>query len=543
MSERVKLSELIDDNKVRQGNNRSDGSYNNLKESIKSLGVIDPITYRIENNKKYIVNGHQRVSIAKLLKLKDIPAYEVNFNGNSTAAQLSTNMARVNMRPIDCAMGLKEILEKNPNHTKEDLMALFGKSSKWINQAMTFTNLCDPLIRIFKKYPDRIFSDELMISIASASIERQKNAISRYMTVYRTNMKKLMREFGIRDWNLTHFIENIAKRCDSNENQLQFIKDTVGIKALRKLEKEKGVKHTYSNSLFNDYAEDQFCDDKLFLVELFSSTFGGNILQDLPIYDDSMCWVSRDKIFGSKQAFYKHIKERTTHKWSNIEITSWNGNVFNPYIDFQVLEKVVKKDDGTTEVVKANIDPFKNYYNKVNKYIYPYVVKHCENIDHESYLPNVNLNKTFHWLHHNHKMPALTFVDNRPSKGEYKLFTNDEMVTAHASIWFEFYFPDVTYHQLDMLFKANNISSISKLCLDLYNKDEQFRKGYVSLFNTKLLQKQFKVSGKKDEMVHKVLESFKPVKCLPFDNCLGVIYGTNSQGLMKEYAPKPNYGD
>tara|TARA_X000001382_G_scaffold41997_1_gene28299 strand:+ start:6705 stop:8336 length:1632 start_codon:yes stop_codon:yes gene_type:complete len=540
MSEKVKLSELTGDNRVRLNNSVKDSSYNHLKENIKSLGVMTPITYRIEDNKKIIVDGHQRVSIAKLLKLKEIPAYEVNVNGDNTAAQLSVNMTRVNMRPIDCAVGLKDILEKNPNTTKADLMTLFGKSAKWIDLSISYTNLAKPIMDVITKFPNKTPDQDELLKIASASQERQVYAFKRYLKEEKQTRAELKEQIASTNWAFGWFIRKISGLCDTSSSQFNFIKETVGLKALRKLEKEKEIEHSYSNSLFEDYAQEQFCEDKNFLIELFSETFAGKILSDLPVLETCKQWLTREKVFGSKQAFYKEIKTRTHEKYSDIEITAWDGNVFSPCIDYVVTNKKTVKEDGTIEETKVDVDPFKNYYNKINKFIYPYVLDHCQGLDHEAYMDGVDLNRTLHWLNHIGKMPFIYNISNKGSgQKEFKLFSNDELITYHAKHWFNEYYRSVTYHQLGLLFKSNGLSSIEELCTELYNTNDEFRKDYVSLFNTKILANEFKVIGKKGEMVNSVLTAFKkPVKKIPFQKHIGVISGNMSQGYMKEYEPK-----
>ena len=51
--------------------------YNNLKESIKKNGIIEPIKYVEHNGAKYVVDGHHRLNAAKQLKLDKIPAQKV----------------------------------------------------------------------------------------------------------------------------------------------------------------------------------------------------------------------------------------------------------------------------------------------------------------------------------------------------------------------------------------------------------------------------------------------------------------------------------
>ena len=55
--------------------------YKNLRDSIKRFGLVDPII--INSNKErvnIIIGGHQRVKIAKDLKITEIPCIELNLD-------------------------------------------------------------------------------------------------------------------------------------------------------------------------------------------------------------------------------------------------------------------------------------------------------------------------------------------------------------------------------------------------------------------------------------------------------------------------------
>ena len=52
--------------------------YKQLKDSMTAFGLVDPIIINKHNDRKnVIIGGHQRVKIAKELKIKDVPCVEV----------------------------------------------------------------------------------------------------------------------------------------------------------------------------------------------------------------------------------------------------------------------------------------------------------------------------------------------------------------------------------------------------------------------------------------------------------------------------------
>ena len=54
--------------------------YKNLKASIENFGLVDPILInKNETRKNIIIGGHQRVKVAKRLKIKQVPCIELDL--------------------------------------------------------------------------------------------------------------------------------------------------------------------------------------------------------------------------------------------------------------------------------------------------------------------------------------------------------------------------------------------------------------------------------------------------------------------------------
>ena len=54
--------------------------YKNLKDSIDRFGLVDPIIVNSNQDRKnIIVGGHQRVKVAKDMKIKEVPVLEVDL--------------------------------------------------------------------------------------------------------------------------------------------------------------------------------------------------------------------------------------------------------------------------------------------------------------------------------------------------------------------------------------------------------------------------------------------------------------------------------
>ena len=62
--------------------NTEDGSFVRLLNSIKKVGIIEPVAVREKNGKYEIISGQRRVYAAEILGMKSVPAivYEVDDN-------------------------------------------------------------------------------------------------------------------------------------------------------------------------------------------------------------------------------------------------------------------------------------------------------------------------------------------------------------------------------------------------------------------------------------------------------------------------------
>lgn len=60
--------------------NTEDGSFVRLLNSIRKVGIIEPVAVREKNGKYEIISGQRRVRAAEILGMKSVPAivYEVN---------------------------------------------------------------------------------------------------------------------------------------------------------------------------------------------------------------------------------------------------------------------------------------------------------------------------------------------------------------------------------------------------------------------------------------------------------------------------------
>jgi ParB family transcriptional regulator, chromosome partitioning protein len=101
---------------------------NELSDSIKQLGVIQPITIReVEDGKYQIISGERRYRATKLAGLSSIPAYIRKANDEEMLAMaLVENVQREDLDAIEIAVSYQRMLDEC-NLTQEQLSERVGK--------------------------------------------------------------------------------------------------------------------------------------------------------------------------------------------------------------------------------------------------------------------------------------------------------------------------------------------------------------------------------------------------------------------------------
>jgi ParB family chromosome partitioning protein len=117
-----------------------------LAASIKSKGVIEPVTVR-KNEKGYIlVTGERRFKAAKLAGLEEIPCVIKDLNDEDAfAIQLIENLQRENLRPVEEAQAFRKLSDNGV--TQLQIAKQIGKSQPYISQSLTILKLPEAILK------------------------------------------------------------------------------------------------------------------------------------------------------------------------------------------------------------------------------------------------------------------------------------------------------------------------------------------------------------------------------------------------------------
>ncbi|NJB82403.1 ParB/RepB/Spo0J family partition protein [Wenyingzhuangia aestuarii] len=118
-----------------------------LGDSIKILGVIQPITVRrLDNDKFQLVSGERRFRASKLIGNTTIPAYIRLANDQEMLEMaLVENIQRKNLDPIEVALSYQRLIDEI-NLTQEELGGRVGKKRSTVTNYLRLLKL-DPIIQ------------------------------------------------------------------------------------------------------------------------------------------------------------------------------------------------------------------------------------------------------------------------------------------------------------------------------------------------------------------------------------------------------------
>ncbi len=151
-----------------------------LAKSIKEKGVIQPIVVRPhpKGSSKLlweIIAGERRYRASKIAGVATIPAIARNLDDRAVLEiQVIENLQRVDIHPLDEALGYKELLDKH-GYDVDTLAAKVGKSSSYIYQRLKLAELIPAAQKFFIA---GIINAGHAILIARLSPEEQKEIIS-----------------------------------------------------------------------------------------------------------------------------------------------------------------------------------------------------------------------------------------------------------------------------------------------------------------------------------------------------------------------------
>ncbi len=177
----------------------SQESLSDLSNSIKEIGVIQPLIVRSKDNDRYeIVAGERRWRAAKMAGFSSVPVVvrEVS-DAESLEIALIENLQRENLNPLDTAQGYETLIQKFA-YTHENLALRIGKDRSNITNHLRLLKL-----------PDSI-KDDLRNERLSMGHARTLLAVDHLPTQLNLSRRIVRRKLTVRE--LERIISNLRKK-------------------------------------------------------------------------------------------------------------------------------------------------------------------------------------------------------------------------------------------------------------------------------------------------------------------------------------------
>ena len=173
-----------------------------LAESIKELGIIQPITVRkLGYNKFQLISGERRLKASKELGLKSIPSFiRIANDEQMLEMALVENIQRENLNPIEIAISFQRLI-KECNLTQEECGNKLGKKRS------TITNFLR-LLKLPLEIQDGLKKDKISIGHARAliNIKSEKNQLNIFNDIIDNGfsvreVEQIAKDFSDRNYN------------------------------------------------------------------------------------------------------------------------------------------------------------------------------------------------------------------------------------------------------------------------------------------------------------------------------------------------------
>ena len=144
---RIKLEDIRENPNALRPANRKDPQFIELVDSIRNVGVLNPIVVREASTQDGkiiygLIEGLQRYSASLDAGMKDIPAHVITADDAKVLElQIIGNIHKIETKPAQYSEQLRRILSANPMMTQAELAAKLSRSTTWLAGRLYLTEL------------------------------------------------------------------------------------------------------------------------------------------------------------------------------------------------------------------------------------------------------------------------------------------------------------------------------------------------------------------------------------------------------------------
>lgn len=176
---------LLDPNKDQPRKKFDEEALQELANSIKIHGVLQPILVVEKNGRYLIVAGERRFRASKIAGLKEIPCLVGDFNDNEIKEiSIIENLQRKDLTPIEEAKAIKQLIDEF-GWTQDVVAERLGKSRPAITNTLRILNLVPEVIQMIEdgKLSAGHAKSLVVVSDPEAQIRLAKQVCEKKLTV------------------------------------------------------------------------------------------------------------------------------------------------------------------------------------------------------------------------------------------------------------------------------------------------------------------------------------------------------------------------
>ncbi len=193
---KLSLSEIVP-NRYQPRKNFDEESLNDLSNSIKERGVIQPIIVRKskkENTKYEIIAGERRWLAARKAGLHDIPVIITDVDDlKSLEFAIVENVQRHDLNPLEEALGYKRLIDEF-SYDQEKVSKFIGKSRSYITNSLRLLSLPEEVLNFVKNKKITAGHAKILVGLSNAEFIANK-IIEKKLSVRQTeNFVKIFKK-------------------------------------------------------------------------------------------------------------------------------------------------------------------------------------------------------------------------------------------------------------------------------------------------------------------------------------------------------------
>ena len=207
----LNLAEIIP-NKFQPRKNFDEENLNDLVNSIKERGVIQPIIVRksdTDNSKYEIIAGERRWLAAQKAGLHDIPVVVTDADDlKSLEFAIVENVQRHDLNPLEEAQGYKRLIDEF-KYDQEKVSKFIGKSRSYISNCLRLLTLPSDVIKLIEDKKLSSGHAKILVGLENASFVANKifekklsvRQAENFVKIFKTkkNKNSIFKDTNIRD--------------------------------------------------------------------------------------------------------------------------------------------------------------------------------------------------------------------------------------------------------------------------------------------------------------------------------------------------------